>query len=223
MVLLEIQTSQHTKTSPWRNTLHFKSSSSFDWLKQEKKFLMCLYAQVLKFVLFFKKVPISSFDLSNLCFSTVVPQKLPPMQAKAGPSTSQSSRKRRLNSMCAVVTAHIAPLQSQILWDNHSSRCLTSHTPPTKDALWLTKHSTPEHSAPCTHDHHATVASAPLQNLDMGTWSGACRNSAWSQPAFKHCRQHHLVPGFVFGGFFGGFFLPPSPSPLGLYCFKLSE
>ena len=102
------------------------------------------------------------------------------------------------------------------------SRCLTSHTSPTKDAPWLTKHSTHEHSAPCTHDHHATVASAPSQNLDMGTWSGARTNSAWNQPAFKHCWQHHLMPGFVFG-FFWGVVVSPPPSPLGFCCFKLSE
>jgi len=87
-----------------------------------------------------------------------------------------------------------------------------SHTP-TKDGPWLTQHSAQEHSAPCTHGGCATVASAPS---DTGTPSGVCMDSmdsAWSQPAFKHCQHHHLVPGFLFGfGFWLGvgvfFYLP---------------
>lgn len=81
---------------------------------------MCLYDQGFKcFVLFSKKETsfffkkkVSFFDPSNLHFSTIVPQKLPPIQTKASLSTSQPSRRKKFNSMCAVVTAHIAPLES---------------------------------------------------------------------------------------------------------------
>lgn len=96
--------------------------------------------------------------------------------------------------MCAVLTAPITPLRSQhtqVLRHNQPSRYSTSRTFPSKEAPLLMKHLLV--SAPCTPDSHATVASAPSQNLGKGTWSGECTNSAWSQPAFKHCQQHHLM------------------------------
>lgn len=110
--------------------------------------------------------------------------------------------------MCAVLTAPITPLRSQhtqVLTHNQPSRYSTSRTFPTKDAPLLMKHLLV--SAPCTPDRHATVASAPSQNLDKGTWSGVCTNSARSQPAFKHCQQHYLT--FCVWMFGGGYWLFP--------------
>lgn len=142
----------------------------------------------------FFKFSVSSFDFSNLCFSTAVLQKLLPTQAKVSPSIWQSSRKGKLNSVCAVLTAPITPLRSQhtqLLRHNQPSRYSTSRTFPTKDAPLLMKHLLM--IVPCTPDSHATVPSALSQNLDKEIWSGICTNSAWSQPAFKHCQQHHLL------------------------------
>lgn len=96
--------------------------------------------------------------------------------------------------MCAVLTAPITPLRSQhtqLLRHNQPSRYSTSHTFPTKDAPLLMKHLLM--IVPCTPDSHATVPSALSQNLDKEIWSGIRTNSAWSQPAFKHCQQHHLL------------------------------
>lgn len=62
---------------------------------------------------------------------------------------------------------------------------------PTKDVPLLMKRLLM--SAPCTRDSYATVASAPSQNLDKGTWAGVWTNSACSQPTFKHCQKYHLM------------------------------
>lgn len=152
---------------------------------------------------FFKSVLfpflISLIYVSQLqCF-----QKLLPRQAKASPSIWQSSRKGKLNRACAVLAAPITPLPSEHtgVLRNNQPRCTTSHTSPTKDAPLLVKHLLM--SALCTHYSHATVASAPSQHLDKGTWAGLCTSSACSQPAFKHSQKHHLlscVRGFFFVG-----------------------
>lgn len=121
--------------------------------------------------------------------------------------------------MCCL-TAPIIPLRSehtQVLRNNQPSRHPTSPILPTKDVPLLMKHLLM--SAPCTRDSYATVASAPSQNLDKGTWVGVCTNSACSQPTFKHCQKHHLM--FCDWAFFVGDSCWLFPVPLGFVLLSI--
>lgn len=133
--------------------------------------------------------------------------------------TVQQERKTQQRVCCANCTHHSSETTAHTgAQTQPAKQYSTSRTFPTKDAPLLMKHLLV--SAPCTPDRHATVASAPSQNLDKGTWSGVCTNSARSQPAFKHCQQHHLTfCVWTFWGVVIGYFL----SVLGLCCFTLSE
>lgn len=137
------------------------------------------------------------------------------MQAKESPSTSQSRRRRKLNSTCAVVTAHIAPLRSQSTGSETTTQSgsLTSRTAPTKDAPWLMK-------TLLSTAHHALPTATPLRLLlHRRTWTwehglGCVRiQRRVSQPSstvssITLCLV--LCLGFL-GGVVLGFFFPYLP------------
>lgn len=170
----------------------------------------------------FFKFSVSSFDFSNLCFSTAVLQKLLPTQAKVSPSIWQSSRKGKLNSVCAVLTAPITPLRSQhtaaqtqpakqIFNVSHIpyKRCSFADEAPTHDC---TMHSW----QPC-HCAFCSITEPGQGNLVWNMYKFSMESA--SLQALSAASPPILCLGFFVGG--GYWLFPISPGFVLLYIIRI--
>lgn len=148
-------------------------------------------------------------------------QKLLPMQAKAGPSIWQSSRKGKLSSVRAVITAPISPLQSQ--HTQVPSRHTTSRTSPTKDAPLLMKHlllSAPECTLHSSQPHHCGFCSiTELGQGNLGWRMYKFSMESASLQALSAASPHVLCLGYFVGGCC--LLFPISPAFVLLYIIRI--